>query len=174
MKLSETVIHTWEICLLPLIKLNWVTRWRRIPRIRKCLLPDYFTLLVVLVLLCRDYIGRDFSVLVHHRETNSARTDIHQRSVPPPPPKAYGLSSSENGWFSCILYRNNDTSSRQIFRAVLVETSICCAKRRTFFSWISYCCLSCCVDILFPHEHMRYIYVSSYVYHTHFLFIQTV
>jgi hypothetical protein len=42
-KLLQIVLLTWEICLLPLETLNWETRWRRIRRIRKCLLSKRFT-----------------------------------------------------------------------------------------------------------------------------------
>jgi hypothetical protein len=39
-KLSQMVLHNWEICLLPLATLNWVTWWRRVRRITKGLLSN--------------------------------------------------------------------------------------------------------------------------------------
>jgi hypothetical protein len=44
------------------------------------------------------------------------------------------IPSSDNGWLSCILYRNSDKSSWQIFHAVLVETPVCCAYSLLFLS----------------------------------------
>jgi hypothetical protein len=86
--------------------------------------------------------------------------------------KAFTIHFSDNGSLSCILYGNNKLSW-QIFHAVLVAISLCCAKHCKFF-----------LDFMLPppllhwklllFKQMCYVYVPLHIYHTHFLFFQLV
>jgi hypothetical protein len=62
LKLSHISLCTWEICLFPVSKLYWVTRWRYIQWIRKYLVSKYFTLLMVHV-LCSHFNHRSENML---------------------------------------------------------------------------------------------------------------
>jgi hypothetical protein len=55
----------------------------------------------------------------------------------------------DNGWLSCILYGNNDKSSRQIFHAAQAETPSV-VPDGALFSWTCGYCLLCCTDNFFP------------------------
>jgi hypothetical protein len=82
------------------------------------------------------------------------------------------IPSPDNGWLSSILCGNNDRYSRHISHAVLIETPICCAKRRTLF--LEFLLLPPALHWkLLPYEQVRYIYVPSHVHHTHLLFLKT-
>jgi hypothetical protein len=61
MRLPQTGLHTWKNYFLPLATLNYITGWRRIRLIRKCLLSNAFTVLAILLLLWRECRG-EFSV----------------------------------------------------------------------------------------------------------------
>jgi hypothetical protein len=71
-KLSQIILCTWNLCLLPLPTLNYVARWHRMLRIKKCLISNPWTLVPVLVFLWRDSMVESFLFALHRRETLSA------------------------------------------------------------------------------------------------------
>jgi hypothetical protein len=71
-KLSQIVLHVWETCLLLLMILNWVIKWRRIRWTRKCLLWSSFPLPAVPTLYGEIIPWRVFcsycTIERHHRQ----------------------------------------------------------------------------------------------------------
>jgi hypothetical protein len=68
MKRSQIVLYTCYTSLFTFATMNYASRWRRVRRIRKCLLSKSIKLLVALLLLLRDIV-KNFAFVLHSRQT---------------------------------------------------------------------------------------------------------